>query len=341
MRSAFSSTLVGLAMILAPSLSYAQLPGARGDKAVVLYVGYAPGGGYDGYARLISRHLGRHIPGNPPVVVQHRPGAGSVALANDLYTTLPRDGSVFGMFSNSLHLWEVLGQENIRFVSAQFNWIGRVTDADDVMVLRPDVGVKGLADAKAREITIGVPGSTSSPALTVGAVNSILGTKFRMISGYTGSAETRLAVERGEVDGTQGILWSVDGGWIKQNGLKVVYRVSTSPITGLEGVPALEDFAESAEQRTLLRFFTSFTDVGRALTAPPGVPAERVRDLRSAFSATMSDEGFIAEAEKSGFRIAPLSGEKLQALVLETSSLNEDLKRKARIAAGIMSGSSK
>lgn len=338
MTSASSTVLLALAMSLSPSLSSAQ---TRTDKPLILYVGYAPGGGYDGYARLISRHMGRHVPGNPTIIVQHRPGAGSVALANDLYTTLPRDGSVFGMFSNSLHLWEVLGQENIRFVSAQFNWIGRVTDADDVMVMRPDTGVSSLADARAREFTLGVPGATSSPALTIGAVNSVLGTKFRMITGYTGSAETRLAVERGEIDGTQGILWSVDGAWVRKNGLKVVYRVSTAPIVGLEAVPALEDLAETSEQKTLLRFFTSFTDVGRAVTAPPGVPPERVRALRGAFAATMTDGGFVAEAEKSGLQIAPLDGERLQELVTATSSLNDEQKRKARVAAGVASSTAK
>lgn len=326
--------------LLFPAIGFAQATVATAEKALVLYVGYAPGGGYDGYARLIARHMSRHLPGTSNIVVQHRPGAGSVALANDLFNTLPRDGSVVGMFSNSLHLWEVLGQENIRFQSAKFNWIGRVTDADDVMAVRPDSNLNSINDAKAREVAIGVPGATSSPALTLGAINRILGTRFKLITGYTGSAETRLAVERGEVEGTQGLLWSVDNEWIKKNGLKILYRVSSSPI-GLDSVPALENFATSDEQRTLLRFFTSFTDVGRALTGPPGIPPDRVAALRSTFVATMSDAGFLAEVEKSGLRVSPMDGQKLQELVTATSTMSDDLKRKARDAAGIASGQAK
>ena len=127
-----------------------------------------------------------------------------------------------------------------------------------------------------------------------------------MITGCTGNAETRLAVERGEIDGTQGILWPVDGAWVRKDGLKVIYRVSAAPMVGLEAIPAFEQLAENSKQKTLLRFFTSFTDVGQAVTAPPGIPFERVRALRAAFAATMTDGGFIAEEEKSGLRIAPL-----------------------------------
>lgn len=341
MKQMFIAALAALGTnLLLPNTGFAQATGVPAEKAIILYVGYAPGGGYDGYARLIARNMGRHLPGASNIVVQHRPGAGSVALANDLFNTLPRDGSVVGMFSNSLHLWEVLGQENIRFQSSKFNWIGRVTDADDVLAVRPDSNLNTINDAKAREVAIGVPGATSSPALTLSAINRILGTRFKLITGYTGSAETRLAVERGEVEGTQGLLWSVDGGWIKHNGLKVLYRVSTSPI-GLDSVPALEDLATSDEQRTLLRFFTSFTDVGRALTGPPGIPPDRVAALRRAFSATMTDAGFLAEVEKSGLRVAPMEGQKLQDLVTATSTMSDDLKRKAREAAGIASGQAK
>jgi len=328
-----------LALLATPA--HAQGADFFRDKQVSLYVGFAPGGGYDTYARLLSRFLGPHIPGNPKIVVQHRPGAGGVVLGNDLYNTLPKDGTAVATFSNSLHLWETLGQANIRFVSSRFNWIGRVTDADDVMAVRPASGVTKFADVKQRSITIGVPGAGSSPALMVGALNAVLGTKFTIISGYRGSSEIRLAVERGELDGNQSLLWSVDHEWVKANNLRVLYRVSSSDIDGLKDVPTLIQLAETPEQKKLIAFFTSYTDVGRPLVAPPDVPKDRVAVLRKAFDDAMKDPEFVDEMKRLDLRLSPMTGEKLQALVESAGDLNDDLKRTARIAAGLEEASAR
>jgi tripartite-type tricarboxylate transporter receptor subunit TctC len=279
--------------------------------------------------------MGRHIPGKPSIVAQNRPGAGSVVLANQLYNKYPKDGSVVGMFSNSLHLWELLGQSNIKFTATKFNWIGRLTDADDIMAIRRDVGVKTFEDAKKKQLVIGVPGASSSPALMLTALNNVLGTKFKLVSGYPGSSGIRLAVERGELDGNQSLLWSVHKSWVQQNNFMVLYRVAAAKLEGLEGAPSLLELSKTDDQKKLIRFFTSYTDVGRSVVAPPGVPPDLVAALRAAFSSMVVDPQFIAEVEKSKLRLSPLSGEKLQNLIEAAFDLDDSLKKRARAAAQV------
>lgn len=305
------------------------------DKQINLFIGYAPGGGYDEYGRLAARFLGEHIPGKPRVVVQYKPGAGGAVLANDLFNTAPKDGTVLAMYSNSIHLWEILGQDNLRFKSSKFNWIGRMTDADDVMAARPASGVTKFADALTKQISIGVPGANSSPAMMVGAINYILHTKFKIVNGYTGSSEIRLAVERGEIDGNQSLLWSVDHDWVERNGFNVIYRVSNSSNTPLTKVPSLLSLAKDPDDIALMRFFTSYTDVGRAITAPPGLPEERLKMLRDAFMAMIKSPAFIEETKRLNTRIDPMSGEALQAVVRSADELPEALKKRAREAVGL------
>ncbi len=305
-------------------------------KQVIFYVGYGPGGGYDVYSRVTARYWGKYIPGNPSVVVQNRPGGGSALVANELYNTYPKDGSVVAMFSASLPLWDLLGQANLRFDSTKFSWIGSLTDADDLMAIRRDKGVSDFSGAKEKELIIGVPGATSSPAMMVTAVNHVLGTKFKLVTAYPGSAEIRLGVERGELDGNQSLLWSVDQDWVKKNNYLVLYRVGTTELTGLEGVPSLLSLAKTEDEKSLMRFFTSYTDIGRPVVAPPNIPQERLEALRSAFSHTMKDPTFLTDIQKSGLRLNPLTGEKLQKVVEDSFNLSDELKARAKSAVKLL-----
>jgi tripartite-type tricarboxylate transporter receptor subunit TctC len=329
MRSAlFAATLLAVLGLAAPAPA----------ETITLYIGYGPGGGYDLYCRLFAAHLGRHLPGNPAVVPRNEPGAGSFKLANELYNVLPRDGTALGMIGEVLVINQVLGDPAVKFDAGKFNWIGRFADSDPVLVTRPDSGVATVKDALAREVIIGIPGAGSATAVINGAVNNLLGTKFKMISGYDGRAHIKLAVERGEVQGSSSTLWRVDKQWIRDNHLNVVFQVSLDAAPDLPGVPTVVSLARNEEERQLLGFFAAYTLIGRSILTPPGVPPERVAALRAAFDATVADPAFIADAKKQNLDLAVLPGARLQALVGKAASLSGPLRAKAKLLAGTPGG---
>jgi len=312
---------------------------AAGDffkgKKITFYVGYGPGGGYDNYSRLAARHMGRHIPGNPGIIVKNRPGAGSLLLANELYNSLPKDGTAMGSIGNSLHLAELVGRPNIRFTATKFNWIGRLTDGDTIFVIRPDVGIKSFADLQRKQVIVGVPGAGSATALMFTVINNVLGTKYKLISGYKGSSGIRLAMERKELDATQSVIWSVHGKWIKRNNFKVLYQIPVKRLDTLKDIPSIIEYAKTPDQKKLINFFASYVTVGRGAVAPPGIPKDRVKMLRAGFMGAMGDKALLAEVKKRKLRFKPLSGEKMQALITSAFDLSDDLKAKAKVAAKI------
>ncbi len=312
---------------------------AAGDffkgKRVTFYVGYAPGGGYDTYSRLVARHLGKHIPGNPKVIVKNMPGAGSLRLANELYNNLPKDGTAIGMIGNSLHLSELVGRPNIKFTATKFNWLGRITDGDTIFAIRSAVGVSSFSDLRRKQVIVGVPGAGSATTLMLTVINNVLGTKFKLISGYKGSSGIRLAVERGELDGLQSILWSVHGSWIKRNKMKVLYQIPVKRLPSLKDIPSILEFAKTKKQKKLINFFASYVTMGRAVVAPPGLSRARVATLRAAFMGAMGDKTLLAEVKKRKRRFRPLSGKKMQALITSVFDLSDDLRAQAIEAAKI------
>lgn len=331
--------LVALCVVAALSALPGKSAEAAGDffknKRITFYVGYSPGGGYDTYSRLVARHLGRHIPGKPKVIVKNRPGAGSLRLANELYNSLPKDGTAIGMIGNSLYLAELVGRPNIHFKSTKFNWLGRVTDADTVFVFRPSAGVNTFDDLRRNQVIIGVPGAGSATTLMLTVINNVLGTKFKLISGYKGSSGIRLAVERGELDATQSMMWSVHGKWAQRNKLKLLYQISPKRLPSLKDTPSIMEFAKTTEQKKLINFFASYVTMGRAVVAPPGLSKTRVATLRTAYMAAMKDKKLLTEVKKRKRRFSPLSGEQMQALVVSAFDLSDDLKAKAKEAAKI------
>lgn len=330
------TALCALAVLAAlPGKSNAAEQDFFKGKTIIFYVGYAPGGGYDTYSRLVARHLGRHIPGNPKLIVKNKPGAGSLRLANELYNSLPKDGTAIGSIGNSLHLAELVGRPNIKFTATKFNWLGRVTDGDTVFVVRPATGVKSFSDLQRKQVIVGVPGAGSATTLMLTVINNLLGTKFKFISGYKGSSGIRLAVERGEVDGAQSIVWSVHKKWVKQNNLNVIYQVPTKRLSSLKDVPSILEFAKTKKQKKLINFFASYVTVGRGAVAPPGLPKARVATLRAAFMGAMGDKALLAEVKKHNLRFQPMSGEELQKIITSAFDLSDELKAEAREAAKI------
>lgn len=323
LSSYLGGLLAGLGLlVLANGASAQSVADFYKGRPLSLYIGYGAGGGYDLYSRLLAKHIGRHLPGNPNVIPRNEPGAGSFKLANELYQVLPRDGSVVGMFSEALIISQILGDPAAKFVPGEFNWIGRLADSDAVLVTTPNAPVKSFKDSLQTEVVIGVPGAGSATLLNVTVVKNLFNTKFKFVSGYEGSAQLRLAMERGEVQGSGSTLWRVDRNWIRELGYHVIYQASLEQAPDLPEAPTLVSLARDDNERKLLRFFSSYTTIGRSIVAPPQVPMDRVKALRAAFDAAVKDPAFLADAAQGKMDIATLSGEKLEALIAEVSSLD-------------------
>lgn len=304
---------------------------------VTVYIGYAPGGGYDLQCRIFAAHFGKHLPGNPVVVPKNQPGAGSLRLANELYNILPKDGTALGMIGEALVLQQVLGAPEVAFDATKFDWIGRIVESGSVLVVRPDAPIASIKDALSRETLIGVPGAGSVNALTLNVLDHVLGTKFKLVSGYEGSAQIHLAVERGEVQGSGSTPWPIDKPWVREQRLRPIYQATLQPTLDpdLRGVPTVLQLARSDDERALFRFFWLYTEIGRSIVAPPGLPEARLAALRAGFDATVADPDFLADVKKANLDLAVMDGAKLAALIRDATSLNGPLLAEAKRAAGL------
>lgn len=298
-------------------------------KQISVMIGYGPGGGYDVYSRFMARHFGNHVPGNPAVVAQNRPGAGSIRLANELYNTLPADGTVIGMVADVLPIKKVVGEPGLMFDPNGYHWIGRLTVTDPVLVIRGDSPALTVEEAREKEVMIGIPGAGSATGQTIAVLNYLLGTKFKLISGYPSGNDVRLALERGEVHGSGSIMWGVSKDWIARGNLRMLYQTSLEKYPDLPDVPRLIDLGRNEDERRLLRFFGSYVEVGRSFIAPPKVPADRVAILRAAFTKMTQDRAFLADAQKAKLDLNVLTGEQMQRAIAEVTGLSGELLQKA------------
>jgi tripartite-type tricarboxylate transporter receptor subunit TctC len=287
-------------------------------RTVTLTIGYGPGSGNDVYGRLIARHLGKHIPGQPTVVPQNMPGAGSFKAANYLFQAAPKDGTAIGYISQTAATEELLGSAAIQFKTAQFNWVGRIGSYNNVTVFWHTSPIKTIADAMKMESTIGATGVGSAVYIYPNMMNRILGTKFKIVSGYQGTAQTSLAMERGEVEGvTMGWfpIKTTKRDWIEQKKARFLVQFLTERHADLPEVPTIVELARTAEEKQLFALFANDGEVGKAILLPPGVPPATVTQLRRAFDAMTKDRDYLADADKLQLEIDAMAGERLQALI--------------------------
>jgi tripartite-type tricarboxylate transporter receptor subunit TctC len=301
-------------------------------KAVDLDIGYSVGGGYDLYARLIARHLGKHIPGNPAVVTKNMEGAGSLRLANYLYSAAPRDGSVIGATSRGAPFDPLLNEKGAQFDASKFSWIGSANNEVSVCVALTSSGITKFDDLLTRPLTVGSTGIGDDTYQFPTLLNAVLGTKFKIINGYPGSNEVSLALERGEVEGRCGWSWSsikaTRMNWIANKRITVLAQLSLSKHPDLPDVPLIMDLAKTDEQRQMFKMIFARQVMGRPYLAPPDLPADRLAALRQAFAATMADRDFLSETEQNKFEINPVSGEQLTTLVDEIYHTPPDVTKK-------------
>jgi tripartite-type tricarboxylate transporter receptor subunit TctC len=307
-------------------------------KSIELAIGYPPAGSNDVYARLLARHLGKHIPGNPTVVPQNRPGAGSFLTLAYVYGVAPKDGTVIGIGAPTAPLDEKLGTQGVRFKTAELNWIGRIDSLINIVFLWHTAPVKTFADAQKMESKLSGTGVGSTVSIYPTVTNHVLGTKFKLIMGYKGSNEAQLAVERGEAEG-HSTSWTAvkvaHPDWRPDKKINIIVQYALNKHPELPEVPTVVELARNDEERQVLRAVMNATEIGTAFFTTPNTPKDRVLALRRAFDDTMKDPEFLAEAEKTHLTIGPLPGEELQKLVAEVAAMPPEILEKVRAAYAV------
>ncbi len=347
----FLSLLVGIALYAQPLLA-AQIPAPKAGfdekavadfyrgKTVRIVVGFSAGGGYDQYSRLIARHLSRHIPGNPNVLVDNMSGAGSIIAANHVYNAAAKDGTIIGNISGPIVLEQLFGNPAVQYDMGKFRYLAVPVSESYLMIVHKRTGITRfdeLRGDKGKQVTLGaIPGSTVEHAPIL--VKEALNVNLKIVSGYKGTADVRLALDSGEVDGffntwTSSKITSFDK--IKNREWVVLAQLTEKPIKDLivPNVPTIQQIARSEEQRLLLKYGTSTpNDFGKVYVLPAGVPAERAQALETAFSRVFKDKDLGADAAKGKLEIDPLIGEDIHKLVVEFLAMNPELRNKLQIA---------
>jgi tripartite-type tricarboxylate transporter receptor subunit TctC len=307
-------------------------------KTIRVIVGSAPGGGFDTYARAVARHMGKHIPGSPNVIVDNVPGAGSLKAANQVYRTESKDGTVVGHIQGGLFLQQLLGLEGVEFEALKWQLLGVSSSDNNTCVVTRDSGIASLTDVMnpgGKELIVGgnAPGSATWDVAM--RLKSALDLNLKMVDGYDGTAKIRLAMDQGEVDGVCG--WGYESvratAWdrVEAGDYRVIAQVTEQPMPELEQVPLALQLAKTDEARQLIRLGIMVPSrILRPFLVAPEVPAERVHALREAFDATMKDKDFIADAEKSQLELDPITGQEAERLIRELFEMPENIKAKLK-----------
>lgn len=307
------------------------------DRTIDLIVSTGVGGGHDTNARLVARHWSKHIPGAPTIVIKNMPGAGHVRAANFLANQAPRDGSVLGTFVPAFLLAQVLKTSKaIKFNAAEFNWIGASASNNSTFYVWNTAPVRTMQDVMKTEVLMGATGAGSYTSIYPTIMNAIVGTKFKVISGYATTPQINLALERGEVQGRAGnnfnSLKVENGDWLRDKKIRLLAQVGLERDPEFPDVPLMLEFGRTPQDKALLRLFSADIAVGRPFLTAPGVPQDRVKLLRDSFSATMKDPDFLAEAKAAGVDVGPVAGKKLQEIVEDIVATPPDIVARARAA---------
>ena len=285
-------------------------------RTVSLVVGFNPGGGADTYARLVARHLGKHIAGNPTVVVRNMQGAGSVVAANHIYNVSPKDGTELGLFAGNITIDPLMGGTQHKYDARKFGWVGAPSSDSNVCLSSLSSSFKTIDDVIRREMITGTSGTSTYDFPVV--MNNVIGTKFKLVKGYGGSAALRLAMERGEIEGFCGVGYnSMRTAGLADGKANILVQVGLAKNPHMPTVPFIFDYAKSDEDRQIFRLVFGWLDLERPIGMPPGVPEERLRALREGFDRAMKDPALLADAEKAQVGIEPMSGAAIAAFVDE------------------------
>jgi tripartite-type tricarboxylate transporter receptor subunit TctC len=319
----FRSALALFALILCAATNAAaeDVASFYKGRTVTLDIGYSAGGGYDIYARVLAKHLGDHIPGNPIVIPQNMPGAGSLKVVNYLYNIAPKDGTVLATFARGLAMEPLFDQQGIEFDAQKLTWIGSITNEVSVCAFRSDSGVATWQDMLTKQFTVGGTGSGSDTDVFPNALRNLFHMKMKLATGYPGGEDVVLALERGEVNGRCGWSWSSlmsrNRALYDEKQIFVPVQLSLQKHPDLPDVPLVMDLTQDPKIAAALKLIFGRQTMARPYAAPPDLPADRVQALRDAFDATMKDPAFLADAKQTDLEVQPVSGADMQKLVTE------------------------
>ena len=345
---------VSLSLAVLPLGSVADAADFYKDRTITFIIGSAPGGGYDTYSRLVASHLGRHIGGQPTIVPQNVPGAGSIRAANYLHNVAPKDGTTIGMVDEAIFLNQILGvqepttdaaklswfggilrrimgTQETKTDAVKFNWIGRILANSAILFVRREAGVHKIEDALDKELIVSASGTASKLNWTV--LKNVLGMKLKIVSGYQGSNESMLALMRGEADALS-MPWSIlritGEELIRDGKIILLLQTGAEKDADLADLPRMIDLARNDDERKLLELFASPSTIGRSVLAPPGTSMERVAELRRGFMAMTHDQTFLGNLKRARLELSPMSGEQLQATVAGMGDVPDWLIERAR-----------
>jgi tripartite-type tricarboxylate transporter receptor subunit TctC len=301
---------------------------------ITLNVGSGVGGGFDAYARILAIHYGRHIPGNPSVVVKNVPGATGLVAMNALYNTAPRDGSTILASFNTVVLSSLYGDANARFDPRKFGWIGSLGKQTATCLTWHTTPVKTIEDARSREVLVGATGFGSTPVMFPKLLNAMIDTKFKIVYGYS-TPELRLAVERGEIDGICGIAWETHmasvPNWIIDKKVNFLLQLGLKASAHLPGVPLAIDLIKNPDDRQVFELLGIPQEFGRPFLTPPDLPVERLAALQRGFDEMLKDKAYLADVERSKQSIDPLSAKEIEALIRRAYSAPKDILARAAV----------
>ncbi len=322
-----SNFFVFLAMALASSVQVSAKPFQRNDRINII-VGYEPGGGYDVYGRFVGRFLGKHLAGQPNLVVQNMPGAGSLRAANHIYNIAPKDGTTIGIVGQSIPMMQLLEAPGILFDADRFVWLGRLADLDAVLAVWSNAGVRSVEDLKSKEVAVAVGGALSGSELYPIFLNKLVGTRIKSVRGYS-VREQMLALERGEIDGSFGVVFSQinaqNPSWISDGRIQFLIQIGLQRRPSMPDVPTLAELATNENNRRIMMAISGGDILGRAFIAPPDTESGRAAELRKAFEAMTKDAEVLEAAAREKVDINPLSGEETQALVQQYKKLPPEI----------------
>jgi tripartite-type tricarboxylate transporter receptor subunit TctC len=338
MGSAFRVAVAALGSAFCLQAGIAAAQDFAPDKTMTLIVGYAAGSLYDGNARFVARHLGRHIAGTPNIIVRNMPGAGTLAATNHVANLAPKDGTTLALVARGMALEPLLGGEAVRFDPLKLNWIGSTSREVSVIAVRTDTGVKTLDDARKREIVVAATAPGTDGFTYPSTLNNLLGTRFRMVGGYRSGAEMTLAVERKEVEGRGSWSWASfrnDGMRMLERGdLVILVQMTTVGSPEIKNVPVVMDFAATDAQRQVLELLLAGQAMAWPVFAPPEVPKDRLEILRRAYLAMLKDPETLADAKRLGIDVDPVPGEAIVGMLQRVYRSPAAVVEKARELAG-------
>jgi tripartite-type tricarboxylate transporter receptor subunit TctC len=323
-----------LATLLAPSAALADtLEEFFRGKDITLIIASGVAGGYDTYARVFARHFAGHVPGHPSIIPKNIPAGGGLTAANTLYSVSAKDGLTIAALTNGVAMDPLFGNPGARFDAQKFGWIGSIGKLQNVCATWHESPIKSIAAAREREVVVAAAGATSNTAIVPRVLNTLIGTRFKIVTGYDPGAGLNLALESREVEGICGLSWSTlkasRPDWIREHKLNVILQMALDKLPELGDVPSAPELVADPAARKVLELILISQEMGRPLVAPPGVPADRIAALREAFVATMKDADFLAEAQRLQLEIDPLEGDAIAKLLAGAYAVPRDIVERA------------